>query len=275
MFTRYRKRPAAAVAGMILTIWLPAANAQDLQGWTADSRVTGVQLVSVESSGTLLNFQIKNFSNSALAALVIATPDGSKHFVDYSLEELAPGAAYTLLIDSASVADVKHVISVEAIVRADGSAEGSQAEINFVRAQWIGVALETERLRQIFATPAVTRAIGDAELADLNARVGRKPVSAENAFASMKDVRLQDLSADALDGASTHEQFGFQTGVQGTRERALRALLQVKELPTTDSPGFRSRVTSMSELRQQYSDSSARMASLLKKFHSLQPGAPR
>src|ERR1017187_102877 len=159
MLTRCRRQLGRLVAGIIFTIWLPLVGAQDLHGWVADSKVTGIQLVSVENAGTLLNFQLKNFSSTSIAALVIATPDGNKHFADFSREELAPNAVYSLLIDSAAVADgkstislvalfrhrgavnqetingaavadVKHAISLVALVRADGSAEGLQPEIN-------------------------------------------------------------------------------------------------------------------------------------------------
>jgi hypothetical protein len=246
--------------------------AQDLHGWVADSKVTGIQLVSVENAGTLLNFQLKNFSSTSIAALVIATPDGNKHFADFSREELAPNAVYSLLIDSAAVADVKHAISLVALVRADGSAEGLQPEINFVRAMLIGATLETERLRRILTMPAFTKDMIDADLEDLNKRVGRKPASVEEAIASVREVRQPDLSVEAMHDVGPQEQGGLLLGVGQTREVLLRRLLHAKALPETESASLTARTAFMSELRKQYTDSSTRMAALLKRFQSLQSG---
>ena len=275
MFTQFFKLLGAALVGAFFAVAPPSVVAQDLHGWFAESAVTGVQLVNVEKAGTLLNFQLKNFSTTSIVALVLATPDGNKHFADLSGEELAPGAVHSLLIDDSRLAEVKHAISILALVRADGSAEGLQPEINFVRAQLLGSALETERLRRILSMPAFMQGVSDADLEDLNMRVGRKPASLEEAIASVQDVRLSDLSLDALRDMGTEERSGFLIGVGVVREKALKVLLHVRELPAAKSAQATPRTEVMSELRKQHSDSITRRADVLKRFQSLQKGVGR
>lgn len=236
MLARWCSPPRAAVVTLLCVNML---HAQNLAGWTCSSSGTGVELVGVEQIGDgpsgvmYLDFDLKNISSQGVTAIVVITPDDVNHSVDFfGRDDLAPGDTYVFQV---ATVEGNRLLRIVAVGYADGSFEGSSRPIGFLRSKRLGRALETKRLRDIYAAlePEEFEELG---IEGLTKRVGRLPDTAGEAIASLGDVRLSNASADDVRQAGPDSRFAFLAGVCHAREDALRELSQLSEDLASPAP---------------------------------------
>lgn len=193
---------------------------------------------------------------------MVTTPDKITHTVDYFGEApLGLASVYRLRVVTP---ERNQVLKIQAVMLADGTTEGDPATIGVVRAQRLGTALETERLKRLFATVQPSESSSDAEVADLTRKIGPPPTSSEKAIASLQDVQLLGRSVNDLTTATKAARVAFLVGVKTTREGALRSLEQLAQLPVVASAqqvaGGLSRTAFFSNLQRKYSDVAMKQA---------------
>ncbi|MCL4785111.1 MAG: hypothetical protein KJZ70_18950 [Bryobacterales bacterium] len=250
MLTRLHTAFHVAVVALL---FFSLVQAQNLGGWASSTSVTGVELVRVEQFGTSpsgtrhMSFTLKNVSERDLSAIVVISPDGVTHSIDFFGEgHLAPGDVYVLRIGTT---EGNRLLRIVAAAYIDGSFEGSSQPIAFLRAKRLGRALETKRLSDIYATvdPEEIERLGTVSLVT---RVGRLPDTAGEAITSVGNVRLANATTDDLRGAGPESRFAFLAGVRLERENALREIGQLAEAlakPTPAAEGL-----SASEVRDRF-----------------------
>lgn len=194
--------------------------------------VTGVELVGFKPVGAgpygvaYLDFTLKNISGREVSAIVVNSRDDVTHSVDFfGGGHLAPGDTYVFQI---ATVESNPLLRVVALAYADGSFEGLSRPIDFLRSNRLGRALETKRLGDMYADlqPEEFEELG---IEGLMKRVGRLPGTAEEAIASLGNVRLPRASTGDIRQAGSDRQFAFLAGVCNAREDALRELSQLSE----------------------------------------------
>lgn len=229
MLTHWRSSLRAVVVTLLCLILL---HAQDLAGWACRCSVAGVELAGVEHAGMgpfgalNLNIGLKNVSGREVSAIVVITPDDIHHSVDFfGRGHLAPGDTYVFRLGTV---EGDRLLRVVALAYADGSFEGLSRPIDFLRSNRLGRALETKRLGDMYAAlqPEEFEELG---IEGLMKRVGRLPGTAEEAIASLGNVRLPRASTGDIRQAGSDRQFAFLAGVCNAREDALRELSQLSE----------------------------------------------
>ncbi len=260
MLTRYRRSCTAAL--VLLTTGGQFASrlaAQDLlRGWTMNQRTGALVLAKLREDGLSTTLTLRNASDKPITAIATSSPPGVDtyhHYYDYldsGSAGLGPGATYNLRIgpEEASL-NTHRVLNVDAVIFADGRAEGSQSDIDFMNAMRLGRVIETERIRSKLARP-------DAQYLDVDSLaegIGVLPESPEDALASLSDVSLPGLSvADFPPNGGVDSLRAFLGGVRNARQEALWKVEEIRGLParTPSGPGVRSQATSIMALRQDY-----------------------
>ena len=260
MLTRYH-RPCIATLVFLITGGQFASRlaAQDLlRGWTTNQGTDALVLSKVREDWPSTTLSLRNTSSKSITAIAASSPPGVDtyhHFYDYldsGSAGLGPGETYNLRIspEEASL-NAHHVLNVDAVIFADGSAEGSRPDIDFMNAMRLGRVLETERIRGHLARTD-ERFLDVDKLAE---SIGVLPNSPEDAFASLSDVSLPDLSvADFPPNGGAKSLRAFLGGVRNARQEALWKMEELRKLPakTPAGPDVRTQSTSLLALKRTY-----------------------
>lgn len=189
------------------------------------------------------------------------TPDKTSATINYFDVgyDLLPGGVATLHANSLPSSESGRILEITAVLFGDGSADGSPAEIDFLKGLKLGKALETERVRRLLAAWPVERGLGDADVESLTVKVGRVPTSPREAVTSLEGVSLADASVAQVRGAKgvgRDRMNAFFAGVCTARNSALRQLNELRLRPTENGsasenlPGITSRSAFLSNLQQ-------------------------
>lgn len=237
----------------------PVARAQDpLRGWKTDARTTAIDLVAVNALGGITTFAFKNVSGKPIRGLVVSY-DGIEHGTDYfdTGGALQPDQQYMVRVGDSELVGGTLILQLAAVVFADGTAQGVQETIDFMKDRHLGRTLEAERIRDTL-TRYTKNNLDDSRLESLISAVGDLPKSVEQALDAVGGISRSGLPADYV--ASD----GFLAGVRGVREEAQRKLDGIRGLPLTASgQSGGTRAGGLLQLAQIYTGLSAKHRTIL------------
>jgi hypothetical protein len=223
------------VAGSVIALLLAISGSAQtsVSDWQTVSQSPAITLADVHGDEILTRFEFQNVSAKTVTAFSIAWltadgPDPITHYIDYfrsTTEGLLPGASYALKLDPRDAGRVKdRIFHVNSVHFADGSSEGSVADIKFVDARRLGIMYETKRVSEILNDPG--RAYTDASAETITALIGPLPKTKQAAFDSLKGTALAQTIMRGESLPDSHSVAGFVNGVSDARGDALRLLQQ-------------------------------------------------
>ncbi len=230
--------------------------AQELQhGWSTDFPKDTLSVVEVKPDVRATTFVLKNISGKHITAFTVSRGDVA-HTIDYfeTDTDLAPGATHSLPIGNEEVSGPDHILRLSTVIFVDGTTVGVQSGIDDILGSRLGITLETTRVTQILDSAGSLNG-GDDAVEALKDRIGKLPRTSDEAFASVREVRLGGVDPEAL-RADRGKPFadGFLGGVHTARELAAWRLNQLKQVPLVGGggPGRPSREGALSQLRDLY-----------------------
>jgi hypothetical protein len=205
---------------------------------------TSLQIVGIHESSDKIELSLKNTSNQYILALAVSvigreSHNRTNHYEDWvasGLPGLAPGETHKLILGSQEV--VGRRLEISALIKDDGSAEGSGYQINFLKSKWIGIISETSRINTLLHE-IQTIEISDSTIERLGSDVGPLPETVEDALVSLENGKKhgtlfgESKSLEpfmTIDGSSSSGRAGFLTGMRIARERALSHISSLMDL---------------------------------------------
>jgi hypothetical protein len=121
-----------------------------------------------------------------------------------------------------------YALHVSAIVYADGSSEVSKQDIETIKGQNLGFALEFKRDADLLAASETSGIPTSADLDDLTKKIGAvAPRSAEDSAASVRGISLTGVPQAYIDACIGLCFSGLRGGINAAREQVLRDLDRV------------------------------------------------
>lgn len=210
-------------------------------------------LAGGEESDVETVFLFKNSSTKLIVVFSVVFDPDIVHSFDYleTNETLRPGALHRVVISARELARSGHIARILAVVFADGTAEGVQSAIDYIRSKRLGRMLETERIRNLFKQAGT--GADRVSLATLLRDIGSLPNSTEEALSSVENIRLPEAEASSIRTADELAKATFVFGIRGVREDARWSIGEVMQLPEMpDSAAISEAARRFAELKAHY-----------------------
>jgi hypothetical protein len=239
------------------------SSAQNLAGWTVSDPTGTIALTAIEEHDSMFTLLCKNISTEMITAVALSFRENAQHYEDWLNAEssgLLPGHTFDVTIGPEDAAN--HTARILAVIFEDGSGKGNAAQLDLMNSHRFGQILEGTRIGDVLRHEPSAR--DDSEMSRLTQKIGKMPKSSDEAFNSLEGVNVQGISLAALRRNSEKLRNAFFWGVSVTRERALRQMENVRQLPVTSTDEtMPSRATVLSFILEQYDKHSKRAAALL------------
>jgi hypothetical protein len=240
-----------------------ASSKIDSTGWTVNDLTGALALTSIEEQDSLFAVSLKNTSSEMITAVALSFREDAHHYQDWLNAEspgLAPGNTFSVTIGPDDAAHRK--IDISAVIFEDGSGKGNTVQLDLMNYHRFGQILEGARIGNILRTRPASHE--DAGMKTLTRKIGKTPASSDDAFNSLEGVNVQGISLAALKQNGEKLRNAFHWGVSTTRERALRQMENVKQLPVASTDeSMPSRSTVLSFILEQYDKQNKKAAALL------------
>jgi hypothetical protein len=232
-------------------------------GWTVSDPTESIALTTIEEHDSMFTLSFKNLSTEMVTAVALSFRENAQHYEDWLNAEssgLPPGQTFEVTVGSEDVAN--RTVQILAVIFEDGSGKGNAAQLDLMNFHRFGQILEGTRIGDILRNGTSLR--DDSEMSRLTQRIGKMPKSSDEAFNSLEGVNVPGISIVALRRNPEKLRDAFFWGVSVTRERALRQMENVMQLPATSTDEkMPSRATVLSFILEQYDKHSKRAAALL------------
>lgn len=235
----------------------------DPAGWAVNDLTEAIALTSIEGRDLLFTISFTNKSTETITAVALSFRESAHHYQDWLNAEspgLAPGHTFDVTVGPEDMASRKIIIS--AAIFEDGSGKGNPALVDIMNFHRFGQILEGARIGNILRNRPSSH--DDSAINALTRKIGRMPNSSEEAFNSLEGVVVPGIPIATLKQNSTKLRDALFWGVSTTRERALRQMDNVKQLPVlSPDENVPSRATVLSFILDQYDKQNKKAAALL------------
>jgi hypothetical protein len=253
----------AACLVLISLVPLPAFSRSGLADWSVSDSSGAVELNAAEQQDSMITVSLKNRSSEMITAVALFFKEDVYHYQDWMNAEpsgLAPGQAFEVTVGADEAANRK--ISISAVLFDDGSGKGDSDQLDLMNVHRFGQILEGARVRDILRNRKAS--YDDASMNALAQKIGKMPLSTEDALISLAGVDIPGISLANLKQSSEKTRNALLWGVSTARERAVRQIENVKHLPTVSSDEkVPSRTVVLSFLQEQYDAQNKKAAALL------------
>jgi hypothetical protein len=240
-----------------------ASSKIDSTGWTVNDLTGALALASIEERDSLFTVSLKNKSTEMITAVALSFREDAHHYQDWLNAEtpgLAPGSTFSVTVGPDDVAPRK--IDISAVIFEDGSGKGNTAQLDLMNCHRFGQILEGARIGKVLRNRPASH--DDAGMKTLAQKIGKMPDSSDDAFNSLEGVNVPGISIAALKGNGEKLRNALHWGVSATRERALRQMENVKQLPVASTDeNVPSRAAALSFILEQYDKQNKKAAALL------------
>lgn len=227
----FRAAALGSLAGVLLISQEPPP------GWRLIGSELGLALVDVKEVGPHTWVFLKNTSGKTITALEVSQDSTTLrtsivHGSDFfgTSVALKPGDTYRLVLGIHGLMRYGRTLTVRALVFDDGSYVGSHERVLSIAGERAGIMLETARVAALLKSTPLENA-DEALIETLKQKIGPLPASAEQAVASVRDVRLEGAEVPATLMRERSFRRGVDLGVSRTRESILRRLNQIEADP--------------------------------------------
>jgi hypothetical protein len=242
---------------------LPAFARSDLADWGVSDLSGAIELNAVEEHNSMVTVSLKNRSSGVITAVALSFRENVHHYQDWMNAEpsgLAPGQTFDVTVGPDDGASRKLIIS--AVLFDDGSGTGNPDQIDRMNFHRFGHILEGARVRDILRNRNSSH--DDASMDALAQKIGKMPLSIEDAFLSLAGVSVPGIPLDQLKQKSEKMRNALFEGVSTARERALRQIENVKQLPVLSADErVPARKAVLSVLFEQYDAQSTKASALI------------
>jgi hypothetical protein len=242
---------------------LQAFSKIDPAGWTVNDVTGALALSSIEERDSLFTVSLKNTSTEMITAVALSFRENSHHYQDWLNADspgLAPGNTFSVTVGPDDV--THHKIDIAAVIFEDGSGKGSTAQLDLMNCHRFGQILEGARIGNILRNRHASD--DDAGMNALAQKIGKMPDSSDDAFKSLEGVHVPGISIATLKLNNEKLRNALHWGVSTTRERALRQMEHVRQLPVASTnANVPSRATALSFILEQYDKQDKKAAALL------------
>ena len=242
---------------------LRAFSGNELADWGVTDSSGTIDLNAAELQDSIITVSLKNKSSEMITAVAVSFKEDVYHYQDWLNAEpsgLAPGQTFEITVGADE--GVNRKIRIAAVLFDDGSGKGDPDQLDLMNFHRFGQILEGTRVRDILRTRNAT--LDDAVLSALAQKIGKMPLSSEDAFLSLAEVNIPGIPLADLKRSSEKKRNALFWGVSTARERALRQIENVKHLPTVSSDEKApSRTVVLSFLQAQYDSQNKKAAALL------------
>jgi hypothetical protein len=242
---------------------LPAFSRSELTGWGVSDSSGAIELNAAEQQDSMITVSLKNRSSDMITAVALSFKEDVYHYQDWMNAEpsgLAPGQTFEVTVGAEE--GVSRKIRISAVLFDDGSGKGDPDQLDVMNFHRFGQILEGTRVRDILRNRNASH--DDASMNALTQKIGKMPLSAEDALLSLAGVNIPGIPLASLKQSSEKMRNALFWGVSTVRERALRQLENVKHLPTVSSDEkVPSRTVVLSFLQEQYDSQNKKAAALL------------
>jgi hypothetical protein len=232
-------------------------------GWVVLDPTETLALTTIEERDSTFTLSFKNISTEIITAVALSFRENVQQYEDWLNAEstgLASGHSFEVTAGPEDVAN--RTVRILAVIFEDGSGKGMAAQLDLMNFHRLGQIVEGTRIGDILRNGPPSR--NDSGMTLLTQRIGKMPQSSEEAFNSLEKVNVPGISIVALRRNTEKLRNAFFWGVSVTRERALRQIENVKQLPaiSTDEK-MPSRAAVLSFILEQYDKQNKKAAALL------------
>ncbi len=263
MLTRFSFCVTACL--ILCSLDLLAGAKDDLSSWRTTDRTQAIELASIDESGPMWTLSFKNKSTDVITAVALSFKADAHYYQDWLNAEpsgLAPGQSFNLTISHEHAADRK--VEISAAIFDDGSGKGDQTQLEVMQCHRLGQILESSRVKEILRSRRSTQ--DDASMNALLQKLGKLPLSAEDAFMSLAGTIVPGIQLDSLRKSGEKSRDAVLWGVSTAREKAMHQIEAVKQFPVISANDeHASRAAILSILQEQYDAQNTRALSLLDK----------
>ena len=265
MFNRFILFVAACL--MIFTLDpLRAATRSDLSAWNTTDLTGAIELSAIDEASAMWTLSFRNKSEEVITAVALAFKTSAHYYQDWLNADpsgLAPGQTFNLTIPPDDGANRK--VEISAVLFEDGAGKGDQTHLDVMQRHRFGQILESTRIKDILRNRRSS--IDDASVNSLLQKLGKLPLSAEDAFVSLAGVSVPGIQLDSLRQSDEKLRDAVLWGISTTRERALHQIEAVKQLPIKAiDDGAAPRSTVLSVLHEQYETQNKKALALLSRM---------
>jgi hypothetical protein len=241
----------------------PAFSGSELADWGVSDSSGAIELNGAEQQDSMITVSLKNRSSEMITAVAVSFKEDVYHYQDWMNAEpsgLAPGQSFEVTVGAEEGANLK--IRISAVLFDDGSGKGDPDQLDIMNLHRFGQILEGGRIRDILRKRNTSH--DDASMNALAQKIGKMPLSTEDAFLSLAGVNIPGIPLANLKQSNEKTRNALFWGVSTARERALRQIENVKHLPTVSSDEkVPSRILALSFLQEQYDSQNKKAAALL------------
>jgi hypothetical protein len=242
---------------------VPAFSGSGISDWDMSDLSGALELNAVERRDAMITVSLKNSSSGTITAVALSLKEDVHHYQDWMNAEppgLAPGQTFDVTVGADEGADRK--LRIAAVLFDDGGGKGDSSQLDIMNFHRFGQMLEGVRVRDLLRSSNSPN--DDERLNALAQRIGKIPLSSEDAFLSLAGIDIPEIRVAALRQSGEKTRTAFFWGVSTARERALRQIEQVKQLPAA-SPDDKasSRETALAYLQDRYEEQHRKAAALL------------
>lgn len=265
MFNRFSLFVAACLLMFALDP-LSAAAGSDLSAWSTTDLTGAIELSAIDEGGPMWTLSFRNKSTEIITAVAVAFKSSAHYYQDWLNAEpsgLAPGQTFDLTVSPDEGANRK--VEISAVLFDDGGGKGDQTHLDVMHRHRFGQILESTRIKEILRSRRSS--IDDASVNSLLQKLGKLPLSAEDAFISLAGISVPGIQLDSLRQSDEKMRDAVLWGISTARERALHQIEAVKQLPIRSADeGTAPRSTFLSVLQDQYETQNRRALSLLSRM---------
>lgn len=248
-----------SIAGcLILTALASPPARSSTAGWTFTDPTGALALEAANVAEPLSTVSLKNKSGEVITAVALSFIPGVHHYedwIDADKPGLDPGESFEIVIGADESAGRK--LEILAVIFDDGGGKGDSSHLEVMKCHRFGQILESSRVESILRTGRDK--LDDRRVNDLARKIGRRPLSVDEAFSSIEQVTVPGLSVAALKMHGPRGRDAVLWGVSTAREGAMREVEMLKELPlTADDNQKADRAAFLSFVREKYGKRSQR-----------------
>jgi len=242
---------------------LYAASTGNSAAWAVRDLTGTLELSAVDENNPMWTLSLRNKSTSVITAVALSFRTNAHYYQDWLNAEppgLAPGQTFDVTVSAEDGASRK--INLSAVLFEDGGGKGDSDQLEIMNCHRFGQILESSRIKDILLNRDSSN--NDSSIDVLSQKVGKLPLSAEDAFLSLAAVGVPGIRLNSLKQSGEKARNAVLWGVSTTRERALRQIETVRQMPALSADG---KVPSRSEiftiLQEQYEAQNKKALSLL------------